>query len=478
METENELSETIKPRRGIDYRKLIVVWLLLVTLFVALQMFWYRSQTERKLQEELSELDRSEPGWRLEEIEAARDKIPDEENSAYVLIKAAQHLSRPWPPLGFPDEPFQLMPANEMLGENDFHRLSSGLESIKSVLAIANKLADMPRGRHRLQYGHNPIATPLVDQHRCRQIVNLLGFASMKWNHSAESKKALTACRAALNAARSLGDEPIFRTQMLRCDFVVFVCEAIERTLGQGEPSAKDLGDLQELLENEEAFPGQLLAMRGARAIMHKAIDGVERGELSLNDLLPKRADWMDKTTLALSNRDTRADHALLLSMLTRRVKEVQLPMQEQAALEKRFEEEVQNLPGTAILPRTLLPSVFQTGDRFRRKHAMLRCTIASLAAERYRRDKKVWPKNADQLCPQYLSAVLLDPYDGKPLRFRRAEDGVVIYSVGQDVADDGGNLDREQHKSSNGDIGFRLWDVAKRRQPPRPKPHLANISG
>jgi hypothetical protein len=106
----------------------------------------------------------------------------------------------------------------------------------------------------------------------------------------------------------------------------------------------------------------------------------------------------------------------------------------------------------------------------------MLRCAIASLAAERYRRDKRAWPENADQLCPQYLSAVILDPYDGKPLRHRRVKDGVVIYSVGQDVVDDGGNLNRDQRKTSGVDIGFRLWDAAKRRQPARPKPHLANM--
>jgi hypothetical protein len=470
METENDVSETTRPRRRLDYRKLIVVWLLLVVLFVAIQMFWNRSKMEGKLQEALSELDRSDPGWRLEEIEAARDQMPDEENSAHVLIEATHHLSQPWPPPGFPSEPFHIVPPNELLDESDFDRLSRGLERVKSVLAMAGKVADMPRGRYRLQFGTNPIATPVIDQYQSLHIVNMLVFDSMSWNHSGKSKKALTACRAALNAARSLGDEPMLRTQMLRSELVVLVCEAIERTLGQGELSAQELRDLQKLLENEDAFPGLLIAMRGSRAILDKAIEGVERGVLTLDDLLPKGTDWFERASLGLSFMDTREDHALMLSMMTRRVEEAQRPMQEQAVLENRFEEEVHHLPETAILSRTLLPAVFQAGESFRRKHAMLRCAIASLAAERYRRDKRAWPENADQLCPQYLSAVLLDPYDGKPLRYRRVKDGAVIYSVGQDVVDDGGNLNRDQRKTSSVDIGFRLWDVAKRRQPARPK--------
>ncbi len=168
---------------------------------------------------------------------------------------------------------------------------------------------------------------------------------------------------------------------------------------------------------------------------------------------------------------DTRQDHALFLSLMNRRINEVQLPMHEQAARDKQFEQEVRQLPQNAVLTRMLLPSLAKLGDAFRRKHALLRCTIVALAAERYRREKKSWPDKLDQLCPQYLAAVPLDPYDGKPLRYRHVKDGVVIYSVGQDAADNGGNIDLERPGLSGVDVGVRLWEPAKRRQPPQPKP-------
>ncbi len=46
-----------------------------------------------------------------------------------------------------------------------------------------------------------------------------------------------------------------------------------------------------------------------------------------------------------------------------------------------------------------------------------------------------------------------------------------MVYSVGQDAIDNGGNLDREHPNQPGVDIGCRLWDVVKRRQSPRPKP-------
>ena len=40
---------------------------------------------------------------------------------------------------------------------------------------------------------------------------------------------------------------------------------------------------------------------------------------------------------------------------------------------------------------------------------------------------------------PEYLAAIPADPFDGKPLRYKKAQKGYVIYSIGLDRQDDGG---------------------------------------
>jgi hypothetical protein len=74
-------------------------------------------------------------------------------------------------------------------------------------------------------------------------------------------------------------------------------------------------------------------------------------------------------------------------------------------------------------------------------------------------------------LIPEFLDKVPTDPYDGKPLRYRRLDDGVVVYSIGRDGKDDGGKLDRNDQLRAGIDFGFQLWDVNRRRQPWRPPP-------
>lgn len=73
---------------------------------------------------------------------------------------------------------------------------------------------------------------------------------------------------------------------------------------------------------------------------------------------------------------------------------------------------------------------------------AMRRTSIAALAIERFRRaNGGQSPPSLDTLVPAYLTAVPLDPFDGKPLKYTQDADGYVIYSVDRDRADDGGVL-------------------------------------
>src|SRR5205814_10211529 len=119
-----------------------------------------------------------------------------------------------------------------------------------------------------------------------------------------------------------------------------------------------------------------------------------------------------------------------------------------------------------------LLPAVEKVRLATWRGHAQLRCAIAALAAERYRRQAGRWPDSLDALVTAgLLKEVPADPFADGPLKLKKLPDGLVIYSVGVDRSDDGGVIDRKDPARKGADVGFQLWDVAKRRGPPVPPP-------
>ena len=95
------------------------------------------------------------------------------------------------------------------------------------------------------------------------------------------------------------------------------------------------------------------------------------------------------------------------------------------------------------------------------------RSAAAALAAARFRQARGRWPTTLDELVPEYLAAVPRDPCDLRPLRLARRPDGIVIYGVGRNGTDDGGDVGGGPSKAR--DVGLRLWDVAQRRQPSLP---------
>jgi hypothetical protein len=228
---------------------------------------------------------------------------------------------------------------------------------------------------------------------------------------------------------------------------------------------------MQHLLRDEDAFLDMLIAARGERAALHATFEALESGDVPFSKLEGTAPKWTDYLYGWFSREKFREAHPAMLASMSRFLDIARLPMHEQAAAERQLDSELRKLKQSDPVAVLFIPALNKVSDASRRKHAYLRCMSTALAAERCRQANKSWPISLDKLCPQFLAAVPRDPFDGEPLRYRHVEDGAVIYSVSSDRTDDKGNLDPAHPNQPGVDIGYRLWDVAKRRQPPRPKP-------
>jgi hypothetical protein len=150
-------------------------------------------------------------------------------------------------------------------------------------------------------------------------------------------------------------------------------------------------------------------------------------------------------------------------------VEAAKLPPEKQALVIDNLEQKVRKAKAEYdIVTHGVMPGMTNVANRYRGSVGNLRCASVALGLERYRRDHSHWPDSLDVLVPKYLAAVPKDPQDGKPLRFKRLPDGVLIYWIGHDGIDDGGKLNRRNAWAKGSDQGFQLWDVTQRRQPPR----------
>jgi hypothetical protein len=457
----SQIDDSARPRRRYRWFHWLF-WPLFVVFFLvgvgAFYLWTMHKISESRLADATAEMDLRDPGWRLHEIEAARAVVPDEENSAAVIQATGKLLPHGWPPpevkslADLPPSPQQ------PLDPDACRQVSEVLDALKPALQEARKLEHLPRGRFAIAYRTNPYATLIPQVQWARSVAALLVLDALRGVEEGDCLQAARSCRAAINAGRSIGDEPIAVSQLARTAIVFNACGVAQRLLAHGELDDPELAELQRLVEDEEKYPRLLVTCRGERAVMHATLAAMENGQTPL-DL--ERAGPLSRQELLetfLARDGIRIQHTRAFPMMNKLVEIAETPAPLRQQLVQEYQAVIAAHPKE--VPLLLAPAVDKIEKAFTRLEAALRCLAAGIAAERYRCRNKKWPATLAELAPVYLAGVPLDPFDEQPLRYIHVADGIAIYSLCP--GGDGKVFDPNMPSSGEG-MAVRLWNVEQR---------------
>lgn len=397
-----------------------------------------------------------------DKLEAARQPIPDEQNSATVIARAAPLI----PKTAINNSEYSIganlrSPAI-VLSDKHLAMIKEDVASAVDALALLEKLPDFSRGRY-------PLPAKLFDTthlQECRRVAELLRWQAALHAHERAADAAVLSCRGALNAGRAVGDEPLLMAQLHRLACQGLTVLALERTLGQGTSSAKALTAAQTALEVEAAEPLFRTAIDGDRTLTLAAFAKIEELRLAT---IPARLLWFQAADDSIPLATVRSTHA---TVRRRTYALTQLAKRPANEWWDALAEEQDEYKKTTPFEQGILAAYYRVPRQFVRAQARLRCAIVGLAVERYRLAHQRWPDNLDQLRPAFLAEAPLDPFSGKALEYHRTDDGVVIFSVGPDDDSDLAKvLKRSTDRGRSADLMFQLWDPERRRQAaPPPK--------
>jgi hypothetical protein len=89
--------------------------------------------------------------------------------------------------------------------------------------------------------------------------------------------------------------------------------------------------------------------------------------------------------------------------------------------------------------------------DKMMKVETARQLAATAIALKRYQLKNGNYPADLNSLVPEFLPAVPRDPVDGQPLRYRPNADGTfLLYSIGQNGKDDGGNPALKQDAESS----------------------------
>jgi ABC-type transport system involved in multi-copper enzyme maturation permease subunit len=438
-------------------------------MFVAALFHSYSS--ERTLHEALAETDLAEPGWRMEDMIKNQKQVPRAQSAAVQAQRAL--ASQPpgfWPGQDFAAAFGTLPDPVIQLNRAQCRTLAVVLQKKEKFLLEARRLEHYPEGTLPLAWEPT---TPFLAQSSVwptRAVADILGQDMLLLIQEADFQRACRSCVAFVNVERAIGDFPSFFAQHLRAELQELAVARAERMLAQGEPDPAALEQLQHVLEKEAAEPLEVYASRGVMADVDNLLQRIQEGDRGANRIL-LAVDQSGGGIMAFKI----ALWIFLDSSLPRqRAQVLRLNKATVAGTRNPTWQRFTTISPPPAPPAGSLSRLILLGmpggpraDAFVTRLASLNSASVMLAAERFRRDKGFWPAALPELVPQYLAAIPPDPYNGKPLRYRRIKDGVVIYSVGPNMTDDGGDIRSKTLMAPRPlDIGVQLWDPEKRRQP------------
>jgi hypothetical protein len=452
-----------KPTRRSWKRFFVRAFFLLGVLLIGFFAFRWQigRMGERKLAETVRQIDNIEQQWTLEEIEANRSarEPPPHENAARLVLEVAGQIPETWNEWRKNSKWWEPTHNNHLPSQERGQELNRHRESTAKVRDLALTLRNRWLGRYSVQWTDNPIAVSLPHLDSAGRVVTLLEYDARLAAIDRNPNRGIQAAHAALNVARSIGDEPNLVSQNFRMMFRSRAAVTAMGTIANGLPTV-GLEELQAAFFAEAYEPILSNGTRGERAAFHRMFEGLQSGRLKIETLFPRTGDV--GTTLAIPavfeayKPFLPADHAECIRLYTASIEVGKLPWHEQREAIKKIANEKENLSVSRFpLTRLTFPPLDNFVEVCLRNRAQLLTAATALACERFRQQNGRWPRELSEIPKTILPAQPLDPFTGRPLGYQVLPDRIAVtcYSWSNGHANEDAVPYREQKA---GPIEFR----------------------
>ncbi len=361
--------------------------------------------------------------------------------------------------------------------EDVFNASNEFLEKNREAIALLHRAAEMEKCRFNVDLKLG-LGTLLPHLSPLRQGARLLSLESLLSAEKGDSKTAFDATISGLKLPTSLKNEPVLISYLvsIACEAIVF--SSLETMLNKVKLSDSQLSELSKCIAESEQDNADSLerALYGERAWWNTTSSVDLLLLLGSSGSKPSHFEKLCAYLFFFSGLET--FNKIKYSKRIDELIGIARKPYEKSSLDA-FDTKLKNLSAYYYFVRIGLASLTRVSVKKANMEATIQTAIAGLAVERYRLKHDKLPESLDDLVPDFLSEVPVDPFDGKELRYRKGtvklerpipggnstsgpfeiidKNGYVVYSIGANGIDDGGISSKSDKGLKNGDITFTV---------------------
>jgi hypothetical protein len=423
-------------------KRLVAITLAYIALLVILVGLAWHLRVMRQLERELERLRKAGEPTRWEDI---APPIPKHLDGTPLLLKAIE----------------QLHAAQQKIPPNIWETYNAQvLEAARPALKTLRQALAFPHWRLVDPKQVAEFETPDEEYKALREFARLLRAEALQRKRKGDVDGALESCQTILKLCRHMDDEPyLFAFLVQKTIFSIGVVTLWEGVLSDADASATAYRAVLAELRAWDIDRAFVRALKGEQVFTNEMYEWLRsetqklRNPFSLWQTVvgEKSVDLM----FLLSPRNWFAENQLLMLQFHRQLisvaqKGVPYDRQQVRQLIAEFKRKCRKgwtvtlgkreiSWGRYPLAEVSIDTYDPLLDRVTDTHALQRVTEVALALRLYRKEHGRYPEDLQALAPKFLPSVPSDPYDSKPLRYRKLQKGFKVWSVGGNRKDDGG---------------------------------------
>jgi len=325
-----------------------------------------------------------------------------------------------------------------------------------------------PLARYPIEYDFEPAwAILLPHLAPLKGLIQLTQLRALVELEAGQPTEALADLKVGFRISDSIRNEPILIDHLVRIAGLAIDLQTVREGLLRHAWNESQLAELQTYLASLDLLAEYKLAMRGERAFNTAGLDYLRRQRFQLDAMdylgsedggsastpnpgwMPTGWYYQNMLTISKMHQD------FILAAVDEKARRV-YPEKCEA-----LDAKLGSLPPRpySIFARMLMPALSKAVRKSARMQFYVDATGIACALERYRIANGTFPVTLTALAPRFLATIPLDVMDGKPLRYRRnADGGYILYSVGWNQTDDGGELAWQTDKERTVDVTRGDW--------------------
>jgi len=371
---------------------------------------------------------------------------PGEENAADSILDALSFHNE-W------EGSFRFKPSviGEMALAIDEPYDSDTLQLAEQYIADNKEMLDLLHDAAKIKHARYPINFEMyLAEHQMplQKAIKTLTVAAHVQIEKNQAEKAIQTLETMKAVSHSLANEPLLISQIILIICDVRTINTAERLLSRCNLSETQLGRLADLIVSMQGNSPIATGLIGERCSMTSVIADSSSAAMTSAGL-GQRFAYAGLKISGLAYNDSVA----IIEIQTQAIDVFKLPLADRLTAAEAIEKKINALGPLNFLTKIGLRAIVSIIQKDIRYAANLDVAKTAIAVEKYKRITGTLPKNLTDLTPEYLKEIPTDPFDGKPLRYKKTEKGFTVYSIGEDKTDDDGL----KGKKSTGDITFQI---------------------